>query len=93
MPARAKTSTSCPITITRADETSSGRRRMRRASARGKEEGIEEGILIAQEMLSQARTAIQGVQVSAPFGRVPLALRVFEALPGRGQAEPVLQAG
>jgi methionine synthase / methylenetetrahydrofolate reductase(NADPH) len=56
--------------------------RMRRASARSKERGVEEGIAIAQEMLSAALPAIQGVQVSAPFGKVPLALRVFEALPG-----------
>jgi homocysteine S-methyltransferase len=57
--------------------------RMRRASARGKEEAIEEGIAIAQEMLADAAEVLQGVQVSAPFGRVPLALRVFEVLPGR----------
>jgi homocysteine S-methyltransferase len=60
--------------------------RMHEASARGKEEAIDEGILIAQEMLIEARGAIQGVQVSAPFGRVPLALRVFEVLPGWGSA-------
>src|SRR5690606_15089332 len=59
--------------------------RMRKASARGKEEAVEEGIRIAQEMLREALPAIQGVQVSAPFGRVPLALRVFEVLPGREQ--------
>jgi len=57
--------------------------RMRRASARGKEEGVEEGILVAQEMLIGIRSAIQGVQVSAPFGRVPLALQVLEVLPAR----------
>ena len=56
--------------------------RMRTASALGKEEGVEEGIRIAQEMLGEAFPRIQGVQVSAPFGKVPLALRVFEALPG-----------
>lgn len=67
--------------------------RMRRASARGKEEAVEEGILIAQQMLADALPAIQGVQVSAPFGRVPLALRVFEVLPGREPMKPVLQAG
>ncbi|HUE96814.1 MAG TPA: methylenetetrahydrofolate reductase, partial [Longimicrobiaceae bacterium] len=67
--------------------------RMRRASARGKEEAVEEGILIAQQMLSEALPAIQGVQVSAPFGRVPLALRVFEVLPGREPVAPVLHAG
>jgi methionine synthase I (cobalamin-dependent)/5,10-methylenetetrahydrofolate reductase len=59
--------------------------RMRRASALGKEEGVEEGIRIAQEMLAEARPRIQGVQVSAPFGKVPLALRVFEVLPGWGR--------
>lgn len=61
--------------------------RMRRASAQGKEEGVEEGIQIARSMLSEALPAIQGVQVSAPFGRVPLALKVFDVLPGRGDSE------
>ncbi|HYW05600.1 MAG TPA: bifunctional homocysteine S-methyltransferase/methylenetetrahydrofolate reductase [Longimicrobium sp.] len=56
--------------------------RMRRASADSKEAGVEEGILIAQEMLRDALPVIQGVQVSAPFGKVPLALRVFDAIPG-----------
>jgi len=56
--------------------------RMRAASAEGKERGTEEGTRIAQEMLAAAFPMIQGVQVSAPFGRVPLALRVFEAIPG-----------
>jgi homocysteine S-methyltransferase len=57
--------------------------RMRRASAVGKEEAVEEGIVVAQEMLAAALPRIQGVQVSAPFGRVPLALRVFDVLPSR----------
>ena len=62
--------------------------RMRRASDAGKEAAVEEGTLIAQEMLRDSLPIIQGVQVSAPFGRVPLALRVFEAIPGwRGAAE------
>jgi len=61
--------------------------RMRRASDRGKEEGTMEGTLVAQEMLSDALGMIQGVQVSAPFGRVPLALKVFEVLPGWAPAE------
>jgi methionine synthase / methylenetetrahydrofolate reductase(NADPH) len=56
--------------------------RMRRASARGKEHAVEEGIAIAREMLAAAYPRIQGVQVSAPFGKVPLALRVFEQIPG-----------
>ena len=67
--------------------------RMRRATAIGKEEAIEEGIRIAQQMLAQAQPAIQGVQVSAPFGRVPLALRVFDVLPGRGAELPIQQLG
>jgi methionine synthase / methylenetetrahydrofolate reductase(NADPH) len=57
--------------------------RMRVAGARGKESGVDEGVRIAQEMLTAALPMIQGVQVSAPFGRVPLALRVLEAVPGR----------
>ncbi|CAA9299687.1 MAG: 5,10-methylenetetrahydrofolate reductase [uncultured Gemmatimonadetes bacterium] len=56
--------------------------RMRRASAESKERGVEEGTQIAQEMLAAALPMIQGVQVSAPFGKVPLALRVFDAIPG-----------
>jgi len=61
--------------------------RMRRASAEGKEQGTEEGTRIARDMLADARGMIQGVQVSAPFGRVPLALKVFEAIPGWTPAE------
>jgi methionine synthase / methylenetetrahydrofolate reductase(NADPH) len=60
--------------------------RMRRASAVSKEHAVEEGIRIAQEMLGTVLPEIQGVQVSAPFGKVPLALRVFEALPGWAEA-------
>lgn len=58
------------------------RARMRRANAVGKEHAVEEGIAIAQEMVRECRGAISGIQVSAPFGRVPLALRVLEALEG-----------
>jgi methionine synthase I (cobalamin-dependent)/5,10-methylenetetrahydrofolate reductase len=36
-----------------------------------------EGIAIAREMLAEVRADIQGVQVSAPFGKVALALEVF----------------
>jgi homocysteine S-methyltransferase len=52
--------------------------RMARAQERGKEAAQAEGILIAREMLAEVRHLVQGVQVSAPFGRVPLALEVFE---------------
>jgi homocysteine S-methyltransferase len=51
--------------------------RMRRASDQGKEHAVAEGIAIAREMLARVRGAVQGVQVSAPFGRIELALEVF----------------
>ncbi|NOT62175.1 MAG: bifunctional homocysteine S-methyltransferase/methylenetetrahydrofolate reductase [Acidobacteria bacterium] len=41
---------------------------------------LKEGIAIAREMLAEVRPYVQGVQVSAPFGRVPFALEVFEEL-------------
>jgi homocysteine S-methyltransferase len=52
--------------------------RMRHASEQSKEHAIAEGIAIAREMFERVRGSVQGVQVSAPFGRVELALRVFE---------------
>jgi homocysteine S-methyltransferase len=51
--------------------------RMRRASAKSKEHGVQEGIAIGREMLERVRPSVQGVQVSAPFGKVDLALEVF----------------
>jgi methionine synthase / methylenetetrahydrofolate reductase(NADPH) len=51
--------------------------RMRAASARSKEHAVAEGIAIAREMLERVRPHVQGVQVSAPFGKVELALDVF----------------
>jgi homocysteine S-methyltransferase len=51
--------------------------RMRAANARSKEHAVAEGVAIAREMLAQVRGAVQGVQVSAPFGRVELARDVF----------------
>ncbi|MFQ3583005.1 MAG: bifunctional homocysteine S-methyltransferase/methylenetetrahydrofolate reductase [Chloracidobacterium sp.] len=44
------------------------------------EAGQREGLAIAREMLAEVRDIVQGVQVSAPFGRVAYALEVFEAL-------------
>jgi homocysteine S-methyltransferase len=67
--------------------------RMRAASAESKERGVEEGTRIAQEMLAAAFPTIQGVQVSAPFGKVPLALRVFDAIPGWAAAREEAVAG
>jgi homocysteine S-methyltransferase len=51
--------------------------RMRRANARSKEHAVAEGIAIAREMLERVRPHVQGVQVSAPFGRAELALEVL----------------
>jgi 5,10-methylenetetrahydrofolate reductase len=51
--------------------------RMRRASEKSKEHAVAEGIAIAREMLDRVRGGVQGVQVSAPFGKVELALEVF----------------
>ena len=39
-----------------------------------------EGIRIAQEMLAQAKPMVQGVQVSAPFGRYPLAIEIIRSV-------------
>jgi 5,10-methylenetetrahydrofolate reductase len=38
-----------------------------------------EGIRIAQEMLAEARPMVQGVQVSAPFGRYGLAIEILRS--------------
>jgi len=53
--------------------------RMRRANEKSKEHAVAEGIAIAREALDRVRGAVQGVQVSAPFGKVELALEVFKA--------------
>ncbi len=57
-------------------------RRMRRANERGAEFALAEGIAIAREMFERVRTYVQGIQVSAPFGRVAYALEVLRDLPG-----------
>ncbi|HEX4628970.1 MAG TPA: bifunctional homocysteine S-methyltransferase/methylenetetrahydrofolate reductase [Gemmatimonadales bacterium] len=51
--------------------------RMRRAQEKGKEAALAEGVKIAREMFEQVKSTVQGVQVSAPFGRVEVALEVF----------------
>ena len=55
--------------------------RMRRANEKSKDHAVAEGIAIAREMLGCVKAAVQGVQVSAPFGKVELALRVFGGEP------------
>jgi methionine synthase / methylenetetrahydrofolate reductase(NADPH) len=54
--------------------------RMRIASEKGKEFALREGVTIARETLERVRGRVAGVQVSAPLGRVDLALEVFEGL-------------
>ncbi|HEX7024520.1 MAG TPA: bifunctional homocysteine S-methyltransferase/methylenetetrahydrofolate reductase [Gemmatimonadales bacterium] len=51
--------------------------RMRRSSERGREEALAEGVAIAREMLVAVRDRLRGAQVSAPLGRVPVALDVL----------------
>lgn len=51
--------------------------RMRRASEQGREEALAEGVAIAREMLAAVRDRLRGAQVSAPLGRVPVALEVL----------------
>ncbi len=46
-----------------------------------KQAAIEEGILIAREIIDAIRPHIAGVQVSPPFGRLETALQVLEASP------------
>ena len=48
--------------------------RMRRAQEGGKEAAVAEGVTIAKEMFVRFKDSVQGVQVSAPFGRVLVAL-------------------
>ncbi|MGH9826693.1 MAG: bifunctional homocysteine S-methyltransferase/methylenetetrahydrofolate reductase, partial [Blastocatellia bacterium] len=45
-----------------------------------KESGRQEGLAIARETLVSIKDMVQGVQVSAPFGKVQYALDVFSVL-------------
>jgi len=54
--------------------------RMRIASEKSKEHGLREGVTIARETLARVRGQVAGVQVSAPLGRIDLALQVFDGL-------------
>ena len=52
--------------------------RMRRVD--NAERAREEGVAIAREMVTRVRRMVQGVQLSAPFGRYQMALDVAEAI-------------
>ena len=51
--------------------------RMRAAQERGRDAALAEGVAIARETLERVRPLVRGAQVSAPFGRVPVALEVL----------------
>ncbi len=53
---------------------------LRMAQAENPEAARTEGIRIAQEMLAEARPMVQGVQVSAPFGRYNLAAEILASV-------------
>jgi homocysteine S-methyltransferase len=49
----------------------------RMAAVSSKEAALAEGLKIAQEMLASVRGSVQGVQVSAPFGKFAAAAEVL----------------
>ncbi len=51
---------------------------------------MAEGLAIAREMVAAIEPHVQGVQVSAPFGKVDFALEVFEAMTDWGTAREAL---
>ncbi|MCH9015820.1 MAG: methylenetetrahydrofolate reductase [Gemmatimonadetes bacterium] len=51
--------------------------RMKSAQGKGDAAAVAEGIAIGREIFREIKNSIQGVQVSAPFGRVDVALEVF----------------
>ncbi len=51
--------------------------RMRDVSTHSKEEQLAVGIKIAREMIEKIRSHVAGIQVSAPFGRIDIALKVL----------------
>jgi homocysteine S-methyltransferase len=55
--------------------------RMRRVD--NAEKAREEGVAIAREMVQRVAGMVQGVQLSAPFGRYQMAIDVAEAFPSR----------
>ena len=57
---------------------------LRMAQADTPDAARKEGILIAQEMLEAVRPMVQGVQVSAPFGRYSAAAEVIASVLPQG---------
>jgi 5,10-methylenetetrahydrofolate reductase len=59
----------------------------RMAAANSPEAGRAEGIQIAREMLADVRAQVQGVQVSAPFGKYAAAAQVLGLTHGTNSTE------
>jgi homocysteine S-methyltransferase len=57
--------------------------RMRKASEKGKEAALAEGVAIAREMAESVRTSVRGIQVAAPLGRVEVAVDVLASIDDR----------
>ena len=49
----------------------------RMTAAKSKEEQLDTGIAIAREAIEKIRHNVAGIQVSAPFGKVEIAVRVI----------------
>ncbi|HEU5305378.1 MAG TPA: bifunctional homocysteine S-methyltransferase/methylenetetrahydrofolate reductase [Gemmatimonadales bacterium] len=58
--------------------------RMRRAQEHGPAAARAEGVAIAAEMVESVRELVQGIQVSAPGGRIDAALQVLQGLSRAG---------
>ncbi len=54
--------------------------RMTRAQEKGKDEAMAEGVRIAREIVEQIKDQVAGLQISAPLGRINMALDVAEAM-------------
>ncbi|MGL4594074.1 MAG: bifunctional homocysteine S-methyltransferase/methylenetetrahydrofolate reductase, partial [Thermoguttaceae bacterium] len=53
-------------------------KRMENVAKKSKEDQLQVGVEIAREMIAAVRSRVRGVQVSAPFGRIEIALAVLE---------------
>ncbi|HMD49105.1 MAG TPA: methylenetetrahydrofolate reductase, partial [Bryobacteraceae bacterium] len=53
---------------------------LRMLRADSAEKARQEGVAIGREMVERARRMVAGVQLSAPFGRYPMAIEVAEAI-------------
>jgi len=60
--------------------------RMAKAQEKGSDAAIAEGVAIARDAVSKIKDRIAGLQVSAPLGKVEVALQVVDALGPRSLA-------